>query len=957
MSCAALLHVMDAMLPKDNRGLDPLLRRQNLQVSVEYLQGDQEWALSSVQTSGNRKAASVVFDSKLRLELPRLTSLVGIEDGKHSLRLGIFYDREEEGDGAKREKIVIAEATVPLSTLIKVGVAAEGRKEHIFKLMNALGGEDCIARLRVGLLFVSGNESSGPTKDFFESSTAAARRSITRFFGKSAAEISTTTIPTTSATSATSPAADKDDEATAGAETNSSKAAYAKRVAAGNAVLNDLKLLAERLDLRDPDKKEDFLLVPATTLIEFLRARVSRESAELVNAIRQNNGVPGPLDPPDVTTLFRVGLCKSRLPAFQFAFSSVSVFVARRLKISTGATAVAEASEISSMIGSVEHEIKSIAKETTDLHLFFAKSQASGSGNKENDNPDDIPLASIESDEAFHLACERRLSELSSCVDEEWGPAGKPRTTTASNDVNNAKLSRFFSDKAKVIGEAVEVKIDACLAQIERENDLAYKLRVASSKSRESLERLRSFRKRIKDLQSRLRNLSTAQKGGHQNAGGDWSIEDHEEQPPQPPKGLFDSTTKSEQQLLFELVVSCFEQCIRNRSLVAFQRSLRKVMFDGPPRALSAAEVLPASPKKDVSALLRVAAVLAESLSLIPLVAESMAHPLDLDAQHSAAAKDLIAVAVKAVAAALEHGKDAPLSMRSFFEALQHLVPIKTESPEAEAVSAPKEAASEERQPTAKAPTMASRADLIAAASELADRHFKGKPADDLALSRWLGHERDAFILLLLLLQAPPSPEHVLDLFSALAQGGDGPLLIFTSYVKASAEQRNALSCLEIADSLSSLLCLSAPPLIREGDAQSAERETAILTRAMLLVRRCRMSKGKVIPSEKQICVALDSDPILEGTHDIISQKNLLHLAIEGGAEPILVTALLARGKVNPRQLDLFQRSPAQYCGGKRPDLLRLFMHLGSEAPPAFGEAASSVLITKKKETKRKGMQ
>lgn len=921
-----LLHVMDAMLPKDNKSFGPLLRRQKLQVSVEYLQGDQEW-VSAVQTcSGNRKVASVVFDSKLRLVLPRLTSLASIEEGRHSLRMGIFYDREEEGDEKNGEKIVIAEATVPLLTLLgSKGSAVEGRKEHIFKLMNALGGEDCVARLRVGLLFIDSGES-GQAKDFFESSTAAARRSITRFFGKPAAETTTS-----SATAVIAPASENldDDQAE---EINTSKAAYAKRVAAGNAVLNDLKLLAERLDLRDPDKKEDFLLVPVTTLIEFLRARVSRESAEQVDAIRQNNGVPGPLDPADVTTLFRVGLCRVRLPAFQFAFSSVSVFVARRLKISTGATAAAEASEISSMIGSVEHEIKSIEKETTDLQLFFAKGQASGSGNKENDNPDDVPLLSIDSDAAFHLACERRLIELSSCVDEEWGPVGQQRANT-SNDDNNAKLARFFSDKATVIGGAVEVKIDQCLAQIERENDLAYKLKVVSSKSRESLERLRSYRKRIKELQSRMRKIFSAQIGDQQ--------EDQEEQPPQQPKGLFDSTTKSEQQL-FELVVSCFEQCIRNRSLVIFQRSLRKVMFDGPPRALSAAEVLPPSPKKDLSALLRVAEALTESLCLIPLIAESLAHPVDHDAQHSAAAKDLVAAAVNAVAAALEHGKDATLlSLRSFFEVLQHLVPTTMEPQEAEAV---------EKQPPKVPTTMAG---LIAAASELADRHFKGKPADDAALSRWLGHERDAFILLLLLMPASPTPEHVLDLFSALALAHcDGPLLIFASFVRASAEQRGTLSCLELADSLSSVLCLSSPPTIREGDAQSAERETSLLTSAMRLVRRCRMSKGKVIPSDKEICVALDSDPRLEDHHDIISLKNLLHLAIEGGAEPILISTLLSRGKVNPRQLDLFQRSPAQYCGGKRPDLLRLFMHLGSEAPRS-GEAAN-LIITKKKETKKK---
>ena len=889
-----LVHVMDALLQKGVETQSGLaLRKSKLQVTIDFLDGD--FVLNAGATSEGGGKVGVCFDAKLQLDLPRLGALADVYDAANADRFFLRFSllRLAEKENPPTDAVPLATAIISPST-----VNQDRRKECIVNLINTLAPGEVLARLRVGLLMIDTKSDKGRDlmKEFYESPSSSQN---SRLLLHSSSRSKAAATP---ASSIEAPAVDP-------AESSLSKREYAKRVEAGNNVLAELQALVERLDQKEPRSGE--LVVPINVFVDFVRTRVNvsaaREVREMYRAKLDSTPV---VVPPDVVALFEGGLSSGSLPAL--LFSSVSVFVARRLRISTGATAVAETREIASSLKACASDVDSIAKVTTELQLFFAKGASQSSAEPESK---EIPLNDMDMT-SFVVVVERNLQEIEACILAEWGEQANAKHAASQGN----RLIAFFADKLRVLSEAVERKSDETLKMVEREHDLAWSAKRADKRNFHHMQILREYRRRIKKQVWHLQSMTSSDPQPQ--------LDDELPAPSSPVSTIVPAHGLSR---LAKQVVDALSKRIHNRALVSVERTLGRVI--GSLHPVDSLLAAPTSPRRDFAAAVRVGQMLSAMFSRLvqgPREANqaSLSSAAEAEATEAAVSRELIAVVVKAAEDALLIAKDASPQVAARIQRfLDCTAPIRQK----EVVESPPSSTS-------------SSLDSLTTVMEHADRLFSRaevatlEPLDP--RKHWMRSERDVFIVLAAAgaATATVAQTQVSDVFEAFMCCGDGVSIFCIGWVLADPECRSSCPALELATFLGKIFCGSSVSGLPFDRDSVADKENSLLSRACKLVTRCTMIPGgtKIKLPVAEMTSILDSDPQLEATEDLCHGKNLLHLAAGAlDVDPVLIKLLLSRRKgLNPRQIDQFGKSAFEYCAS-RSDLLQLWLdweaHCGTE--------------------------
>lgn len=304
------VHVLDCLL---QRVPESLRRKTKLTVVVECLD-EHDTVFGSFET---RESSRTVLDHRaLILSLP-----LSVGDTM-SLRFTIYKRSATSG-----ERAAVAFATTE-SSLWRLLSASELRQDLILSLASVLDVSQIIARLRVGLQLFS---DEAKTIEFMNKVSPASSRPSSLLPPKSVFEPPHVAI-----------------------------------TAASDSILTSLQDLAVALDWHAPGQKAE-LLLPVLTFVEFVRSRVSATAANEMEVYLNDRAVGAAAD---IMLIFSTQGMTDCVGVF---ISSAMVFVARRLKIATGATRDAEEKEISALFETVKDDIGTLENLRLQCEELFAK--------------------------------------------------------------------------------------------------------------------------------------------------------------------------------------------------------------------------------------------------------------------------------------------------------------------------------------------------------------------------------------------------------------------------------------------------------------------------------------------------------------------------------------------------------------------------------------------------------
>ena len=858
-----LLHVMDALL---QRGTEVPAARCLMQVQIEILENDH--VLNKRSTGLSRKSGGLIWDSKIRLELPHIADVREARDSseRFSVRFSLMTEQLSNAEQQQQQQqqqsklmITVASVLVPLSRLCMRGDVCQ-RREHILALKSSLGGEKDLARLRVGSLFANADMQPA-IDDLLEKAPSSSSAFFSPRRSSAEQELSS-----------------KD-----------SGTDYAKRAEAGNQVLLDLQSLAERLEVREaqgPHAGE--LIVPMLMLIEFLRTRVSREAAREVES-KHNSSIVTPrvVIPPDVSMLFDGGL-STTMPAL--LLSSVAVFVARRLRVSTGATASAESAELKIAVKNVESDLEGIAKETTELQNFFAKTT-----NVKKQGRNDVPLLELDII-PFLLAVEQKLSELESCIRTEWDDSQKA--------THQKQLVTFFLAHLSTLSCAVEIKADEVMSKVNRSHT-RFTLNNPDTQDFYHIQSFREFRMRIKKSKTKLLSLVVA------DPAEEFSEveETYADLPVQ--------RDANSQEMLMDRLSCAFSKRIFDRSLAAFQTLMARTLKHLPAATDSSSQLTDqitqiVSPRREEYSKVVVAAT---KLSLsFRAIADFVEDKSEEPSVASLQISDPLAEICKAVRLCLDKNSNLPCLAQKCQIFLDLMAKVPTE-------------------PTQVTTSIAGNVAIVARLCDIADRHFMhGVDGGAEGATIWSSSVREILLVLFLWPVVSHTADDVSEVFSAMIEcGDDGVSLMLVAWMLAIPEVRDILPPVQFCEALVRLFGGSQSPSAGTQEVK-AELENEQLSKAVHLIKRCQVtSKTKVPLTENEILAILDSDSALEDTKDFVHQRTLLHLGSDAeNTHSLFIEILIRRAKINIDQLDQFGRTAIELAAARgRSDLLSLFIRRG----------------------------
>lgn len=939
MSVVLFVHFMDALLSKRPELLS--LRKRKFQVAVTVFDGD--YALNEAKTAGGKhlQGTGICFDNKVKLELPQVL-MKDVSDAantnKFLLRMNICFTRTDDNVDTV---VDIASLTVPLSTIIKT-IHLGQRREHIFNLLNTLENSEAIARLRMGILAIIASPLEPPSE-----------QEAAFFF------------------SATKPIPHPVDLPRHEAARESGKI-LSKRVEAGNHVLQELQSLAAKLDVREKEGGE--LFVPIQTFTEFLRSHVTREAAAEISSYYHRNKHGDPTlksinleSPPakDVVMLFKKLIVGSSM----VSLSSATIFTATRLKISTGATALAEGIEIKKDLASLEEEIGLVGDETVEMQLFFAKIFTPKSATSPSSQSALASLSAIE----FNIACEKALQEIEACI-ETMQSAAQPVSSTADNNIFN-----YFASKLTSLRIEIDKKSDETIRLVNAAAGQGSSVNMGGDYHVNNQRLLLAFRLRAKKLLKLLTTTSVNQ-----------NVIEYDQQYTQA-----DHVQKSNLRILLTRASEAFALRVPDRSLSKFTHSVEQLVVLHANELSSHESNDLASPETagndDVGvendksshgiSCLRVLHRLAALASLIndwslgsnSISPQSVPQADTSDAPTSSCVDSILASlfsyagrvpnlhrshgAEEAAGAAAAGADDdnspettianiayPSRSTRLLSFLLEHKSCISSES-------------ERDVEPSPQTPDTGINRGVRIQEVMNAGCHmdqFVFSRGDEAIKLEWLAM-RDRFMVIGLLLCGDGENHPVLDDdFSLLDSCGDGFALMFASVIIANHAETPVYPFLQLASSLAPIFGAHVDTFNSGAPEETAsiDREISVLSTAYKLLHRCKLGNGKKMLGESELSAWLDANSVIETSNDLVAGKNILHLAcMEEKIDPLLVSVLLSRKRTNPLQLDQFGKIPVQYTV-KNTALQAQFLHASCVKSNQNDIIAN--LVTKRVKTKVK---
>ena len=573
------VHVLDCVL--DKKIIPASIRRERLHIAIEFLVGDT--VLAEMQTHSSR---SCMWDLKCTLPLPHILDLGKESLDNKALRFTIYYMQQDT-------QVPVAQLLQHLFLLVsgsggrsRVGL----RQDCILQLGDTLAGVSsagqAIARLRVGLLMLDTNspEHAKVKEEFFGRAGAMVRPTA---FVAAAAAATTTATPGV----ATTVAAD-----------------IAKRTAAGESVLKGLQALAASLDSKTPTEE---LLIPLVTFVEFLKSRVALAAAKEVEEFLQHRTMTT-ATPSDIKALFSLGLTDNA----SILLSSATVFVARRLKVATGATMMAEVLENKNILMQVESELAEIDKATTDLQLFFARSTTTtaASTSRDEDQQNVDPLGKAMPLAAFNATVEIELKQIADCVTVEM--------KRSSSAAESRQVLQHFAARLETFSRAMEARSDDLYSPQSKS---------ATPSGVGAAAALLALKKRVRRLQREIAPFSTAASSEEERAKLEEILSPKLAEMP-------------EKEIQCNKAIAAFEQCVMDRSSISFESRIRAII-------LALAAPIPPLPDTSKSATSLAALVVPQSQSDIH--ATNLVKPVTPATSAGAVASQIGLATISAPAAAV----------------------------------------------------------------------------------------------------------------------------------------------------------------------------------------------------------------------------------------------------------------------------------------------------------------